>query len=262
MFTNSLNIHILSNGMGRKRFQLFNEALNKNGAHIIDAKDLNKILSEETVFLVMVDESLKDWESIEKIAFKKNLIGNTKVKFIKSCWLSECLKLNQYVDTELYEIKNKSNQNEKPTKNLNSNEQLHEIVNSGEAISSSNHKTDFIKIAKKKKLDLSHKFETDDEEISDSDSFKSAYSSFEFEDDRISDESKACVSNSSWTCAHSSKEQIVNHNKIITDKLEELCGLYESSKDKYRVVGYQKAIAILKNYPKMISTYKVINLKY
>jgi hypothetical protein len=60
-----------------------------------------------------------------------------------------------------------------------------------------------------------------------------------------------------WTCAHSSKEQPINHNKFLTDKLEALSAIYENTRDKYRALGYQKGISALKRHPHQIQTKEV-----
>ena len=67
--------------------------------------------------------------------------------------------------------------------------------------------------------------------------------------------------NQSWTCARSSKEQ-VNHNKHITDKLEQMSSIYENTKDKLRAIGYQKAIMALKRCPHEIKSYKVNTFEF
>ncbi|KAK6185803.1 hypothetical protein SNE40_007953 [Patella caerulea] len=60
----------------------------------------------------------------------------------------------------------------------------------------------------------------------------------------------------SWTCAHSSKNPKPNMNQAITAKLEEMVKNYESTNDKWRAFGYQKAIQALRSYPKQISTWE------
>lgn len=60
-------------------------------------------------------------------------------------------------------------------------------------------------------------------------------------------------------CAQSSaKQNTVNHNKAITDKLEAMVKIYESTNDQWRAFSYKKAIAVLKRQSKPISSYEVI----
>jgi DNA polymerase lambda len=239
-----LNIFILPNGMGRNRVLFFKDALLNNGASYMDDKVLEKFqFNDGNNLYILVDEtSLNDWISIEKIISKKkfytlNVID--KIKIIKSSWLSECLKRKSFVDLSNYEIKNPENDKTFTKIKRNSDEFIND--------------TDFELIVKKKKQKNLNSSNSDNE--SDTDSYKSALSSFEESDNdnEIHTNSYKEVSNS-YICTHSSKEQKINHNKDITDKLEELCLLYQNTKDKYRALGYQKAIAALKQHPKRITT--------
>lgn len=60
-----------------------------------------------------------------------------------------------------------------------------------------------------------------------------------------------------WVCAQSSVAKIQNHNQHITDKLEVLAKAYTHQGDKWRVLGYSKAINALKSYHKSIDSYEV-----
>ncbi|KAL7641764.1 UNVERIFIED_CONTAM: hypothetical protein RMT77_007638 [Armadillidium vulgare] len=59
-----------------------------------------------------------------------------------------------------------------------------------------------------------------------------------------------------FACAHSSDSFSTNQNEHITSELEKLSSAYESRKDTWRAVGYQKAISAIKNYPKVIETWE------
>jgi len=59
-----------------------------------------------------------------------------------------------------------------------------------------------------------------------------------------------------WICAQSSKSAMPNMNKHITCKLEEMVKTYESTNDKWRSFGYQKAIQVLRRHPKVISSWE------
>ncbi|GCC31006.1 hypothetical protein chiPu_0009460 [Chiloscyllium punctatum] len=70
-----------------------------------------------------------------------------------------------------------------------------------------------------------------------------------------SDSRKAAVSGK-WVCAQSSESKKQNHNKPITDKLEVLEAAYTHQGDKWRALGYAKAINALKSYHKPVSSYE------
>lgn len=60
-----------------------------------------------------------------------------------------------------------------------------------------------------------------------------------------------------WVCAHSSQSKTNNFNKHITDKLEVLAKAYTHQGDKWRALGYSKAVNALKSYHKPVTSYQV-----
>ncbi|NWV18078.1 DPOLL polymerase, partial [Origma solitaria] len=61
---------------------------------------------------------------------------------------------------------------------------------------------------------------------------------------------------SKWVCAQSSNTKKENHNQCITEKLEVLAKAYSVQGDKWRALGYSKAINALKSYHKPVTTYQ------
>ncbi|KAM6266214.1 DNA polymerase lambda isoform 2-T2 [Porphyrio hochstetteri] len=61
---------------------------------------------------------------------------------------------------------------------------------------------------------------------------------------------------SKWVCAHSSNSKKENHNQYITEKLEVLAKAYSVQGDKWRALGYSKAINALKSYHKPVNSYQ------
>lgn len=61
-----------------------------------------------------------------------------------------------------------------------------------------------------------------------------------------------------WICEIPSTQgqSWVNHNKHITDKLQELVKVYQNSNEKWRAMSCTKAIAALRKYPKEITTFE------
>lgn len=62
-----------------------------------------------------------------------------------------------------------------------------------------------------------------------------------------------------WVCAQSSQSKTNNFNKHITDKLEVLAKAYTHQGDKWRALGYSKAVNALKSYHKPVTSYQVTN---
>uniref|UniRef100_A0A2R5LF19 DNA polymerase lambda n=1 Tax=Ornithodoros turicata TaxID=34597 RepID=A0A2R5LF19_9ACAR len=61
---------------------------------------------------------------------------------------------------------------------------------------------------------------------------------------------------SKWICSTSSSEKSLNMNKHITDQLEEMVETYQSTKDHWRALGYEKAIKALKSHPTEITSWE------
>ncbi|XP_062399276.1 DNA polymerase lambda isoform X4 [Sardina pilchardus] len=59
-----------------------------------------------------------------------------------------------------------------------------------------------------------------------------------------------------WVCAQSSVAKCNNHNKHLTDKLEPLAKAYTHKGDRWRALGYSKAINALKSYHKPVTSYE------
>ncbi|NXI90577.1 DPOLL polymerase, partial [Psophia crepitans] len=75
--------------------------------------------------------------------------------------------------------------------------------------------------------------------------------------EETSDSSSAVAQPASkWVCAHSSNSKKDNHNQYITEKLEVLAKAYSVQGDKWRALGYSKAINALKSYHKPVTTYQ------
>ncbi|XP_054221569.1 DNA polymerase lambda isoform X9 [Homo sapiens] len=59
-----------------------------------------------------------------------------------------------------------------------------------------------------------------------------------------------------WVCAQPSSQKATNHNLHITEKLEVLAKAYSVQGDKWRALGYAKAINALKSFHKPVTSYQ------
>ncbi|XP_064600493.1 DNA polymerase lambda-like isoform X2 [Liolophura sinensis] len=152
------------------------------------------------------------------------------------------------------------------------------VTNNSEGASPS--KKDFMKVGVMSgAYKHAHREPTEDEEDYDSDYVHSdgeisvgkteGYDSCSSEDDFLTDTTDNTSSSSSpnvspnkllprghWVCAQSSKTMRPNYNKHITDKLEEMVKTYQSTNDRWRALGYQKAIQAIRKHPKQISSWE------
>lgn len=60
-----------------------------------------------------------------------------------------------------------------------------------------------------------------------------------------------------WVCAQPSSQKATNYNRHITEKLEVLAKAYSVQGDKWRALGYAKAINALKSFHKPVTSYQV-----
>ncbi|XP_061492207.1 DNA polymerase lambda isoform X4 [Rhineura floridana] len=72
----------------------------------------------------------------------------------------------------------------------------------------------------------------------------------------LSGDSSAVFPTGKWVCAQSSECKKINHNQSITEKLEQLAKAYSVQGDKWRALGYSKAINSLKSYHKPVTSYQ------
>ncbi|XP_025251991.1 DNA polymerase lambda isoform X2 [Theropithecus gelada] len=70
------------------------------------------------------------------------------------------------------------------------------------------------------------------------------------------DPSPAPVVLDKWVCAQPSSQKATNHNLHITEKLEVLAKAYSVQGDKWRALGYAKAINALKSFHKPVTSYQ------
>lgn len=76
----------------------------------------------------------------------------------------------------------------------------------------------------------------------------------------LSGHSSVVLPTGKWVCAQSSENKKINHNQSITEKLEHLAKAYSVQGDRWRALGYSKAINALKSYHKPVTSYQVTGI--
>lgn len=278
LFLKNINIYILSNGMGKNRVEFFKNALITNGANIMNDEseiDTNNLPNDRIAYIIVVDEStIKTWLNLEKALLKKKFFEPLKIKYsnffantplniecfeaasfrvVTSLWLSECLKTKSFTYTKKYELRPTLKETNILTILATNDALLKRTVE--QAHSSDSDIEEETVLVKKKKINLDTNSSENSYTESD-DALTGAKSNYLNEEENVL--KKSFIPDSkTWTCAHSSKEQMVNHNKFLTDKLESILSIYETTNEKYRALSYQKAIAALKRCPHQIKTKEV-----
>lgn len=104
-------------------------------------------------------------------------------------------------------------------------------------------------VHKRAKMYDSSSYDSSEAELNENDNFC---------DNEFKAKTNRLLDSKSWTCAHSSKEQApINHNAYIIKKLEEMTAIYESTRDKFRALSYQKAIMALKRHAQPLQSIEV-----
>ncbi|GFS00555.1 DNA polymerase lambda [Elysia marginata] len=220
-FLSTLDIYILPAGIQKARLAVFKTQVEKYGGKVQD-----RFCSTANLSHIIVEDNV-DMPRMKRILKLDSSLG---LKVVKSSWLSLCLqnkKLENCEDYQLYEETSDSN----------------DFLPKAEIASNHN-----------KSVELSRPTVT------------SNLSDYESSDDNDEQKNeKTAIFNVShikspqtekWICAQSSKSPKPNINKHITDKLEEMVKTYESTNDRWRALGYQKAIQTLRKHPKEISSWE------
>lgn len=174
------------------------------------------VVGDEKLATHIVVAESFDGDRISKILDTENL--PTSVKIVKCTWLSECLKNSSFIQTTTYELPWKPSPSACTTCSDNN-----------------------IAPSKRAKLLLEHADCIDQPGVS-----------------RVAESSilQKAVASDKWVCAVASTDVPVNKNARITDQLEAMVETYQSTKDHWRALGYEKAIMQLKRHPTVITTWE------
>jgi hypothetical protein len=279
--------------MGKNRVEFFRNALSKTGANILNDEseiDLETTNNKNISHIIVVDEStIKTWLNLDKALVKKKFFTPLRAKYsqffentpisptcfdeasfrvVTSLWLSECLKQKSFVCTKKYELRPAITTEEKIVSTSVTNTLLAKEISLTNDIllkrtadqakdlsSDSDNEVAGGECSKKKRINLD--LNSGDSSYTDDDDDNDTLMSKHMDEERSNLKQGFIPDSKTWTCAHSSREQAVNHNKFLTDKLESIMSIYETTKEKYRALSYQKAISALKRCPHQIKTKEV-----
>uniref|UniRef100_A0A2C9K182 DNA polymerase n=1 Tax=Biomphalaria glabrata TaxID=6526 RepID=A0A2C9K182_BIOGL len=220
-------IYILPAGIEKMRINIFKNQITKCGGTIYEQFDSTVL---NTLSCIIVDDKM-DTNRMCKLL---HLESYPNVPVVKSSWLSSCLREKKILPFEPYLLRQVESHN----------------------VSTDNH----LKSSTKATSPGPSQLQTflNKNKLSDS---NSNYSSSDEEKEAgikpvIEALTNSKVKPEKWICAQSSKNPKPNFNTNITDMLEEMAKTYESTNDKWRAFGYQKAIKAIRNYPKPITSWE------
>ncbi|XP_053439728.1 DNA polymerase lambda isoform X2 [Nycticebus coucang] len=218
----SLRAHIVPTGIGRARAELFEKQIVQHGGQICSAQDPG-------VTHIVVDEGMDCERALRLLRLPQLPLG---VQLVKSAWLSLCLQERRLVDVAGFSIfiPNRNLDQPQPNKaEQDSTPGVHEaLLMTALSLPS----TRPVSPPRKAEEAPSTQPQGDCEPT--------------LAPDRLD----------KWVCAQSSSQKATNHNLHITEKLEVLAKAYRVQGDKWRALGYAKAINALKSFHKPVTSYQ------
>ncbi|NXK54548.1 DPOLL polymerase, partial [Chauna torquata] len=244
--------YVLQAGIGQARAEIFRKQVVQNGGHVY-----NHLSSEVTHVIVAEDMDCDRAFRLLKLA--KLPSG---LQLVKASWLSACIRDQKLLSTTGYSvfIPWSSWISMDPcvyTSGERGTPKRKTVFKASVRLPTS---TPFVRYLKPGLIKVCDDEDSEGEDASVTQGDLEALISGcypEKSSEETSDSSSTVAQpNSKWVCAHSSNSKKENHNQCITEKLEVLAKAYSVQGDKWRALGYSKAINALKSYHKPVTSYQ------
>ncbi|XP_006831326.1 PREDICTED: DNA polymerase lambda isoform X1 [Chrysochloris asiatica] len=253
----SLRAHVVPTGIGRARAELFEKQIVQHGGQICPAQ-------APGVTHIVVDEDMDCERALRLLKLSWLPPG---AQLVKSAWLSLCLQEKRLVDTAGFSIfipnryldqPQLSKANQDSSAHPGSREAQLETVLSPP---STRPRSLFQKAEEAPSTQAQPG--TDDEtsdgeetQVSKADLEALISGRYPFPLEEDGEPSPVPEALGKWVCAQPSSQKAVNHNPHITEKLEVLAKAYSVQGDKWRALGYARAISALKSFHKPVTSYQ------
>uniref|UniRef100_A0A3Q1CRK1 DNA-directed DNA polymerase n=1 Tax=Amphiprion ocellaris TaxID=80972 RepID=A0A3Q1CRK1_AMPOC len=250
---NGVTVYLLPAGIGNARCQIFQRQIQQNGGQT------DRFLSP-SVTHVVVDDNMDCDRALRLLKVDCMPPG---VQLVKCTWLSLCISEKQLLDEDNYSLLSLKSDSE--TKHENIKEEPASIKPAAETIvgplTDQTKQEETIDVTQ---ADADSKEEVQGEEdgVSQNDLEALITGQHPKEDTpgpslcSSPDTAAQKPISGKWVCAQSSQSKSNNFNKHITDKLEVLAKAYTHQGDKWRALGYSKAVNALKSYHKPVTSYQ------
>lgn len=255
----SLRAHVLPTGIGRARAEVFEKQIIQHGGQICPAQAAG-------VTHIVVDEGM-DYERALRILRLPQLPPGAQL--VKSAWLSLCLQERRLVDTAGFSIfiPNRcldQTQLSKADQDSSTPPGAREPL-LRTALSPPPSPARPVSPPRRAEEALSTQVQPGfDDEISDGEETQVSAADLEalisgHYPTLLEEDGEPCPAPKGldkWVCAQPSSQKATNHNRHITEKLEVLAKAYSVQGDKWRALGYAKAINALKSFHKPVTSYQ------
>ncbi|XP_011906956.1 PREDICTED: DNA polymerase lambda isoform X5 [Cercocebus atys] len=256
----SLRAHVVRTGIGRARAELFEKQIVQHGGQLCPVQGPG-------VTHIVVDEGM-DYERALRLLRLPRLPPGAQL--VKSAWLSLCLQERRLVDVAGFSIFIPSryldqSQPSKAEQDASLPPGTQEALLQTALPPPPSPTRPVSPPQKTKEAPNTQAQPISDDEASDGEETQVSAADLEalisghypasLEGD--CDPSPAPVVLDKWVCAQPSSQKATNQNLHITEKLEVLAKAYSVQGDKWRALGYAKAINALKSFHKPVTSYQV-----
>ncbi|XP_007479200.1 DNA polymerase lambda isoform X3 [Monodelphis domestica] len=245
-----LQVHVLPVGIGRARAEIFEKQIIQHGGQICSPQ-------APGITHIVVDETVDGERALRLLKLPQLPLG---AQLVKSAWLSQCLKEQKLVDTDGFHVVFI------PNRYLDKADISFQPGPSGTSAQAGLSSVAPLAPPQEphSRLGIQAQANSDDED-SDEEEVRVTPDDLEalitgrYPSTPEGDTEPSLAPNLSekWVCAQPSSQKMTNHNLHITEKLEVLAKAYAVQGDRWRTLGYSKAINALKSFPKPVSSYQV-----
>ncbi|XP_068448511.1 DNA polymerase lambda-like [Clinocottus analis] len=242
-----VTVFLLPAGIGNARCQIFQRQIQQNGGQ-------TEISLCASVTHVVVDDNMNRDRALRLLKVDCMPPG---VKLVKCIWLSLCISEKQLLDVDDYSLLLPKRESETIKE-----EQLNVKPADGTIAEPMLDQTKQEKTTDMTVPDTKEEVRGEEDGVSQRDLEALITGQHPKEEtpgpsiDPSPDSTAQKVVSGKWVCAQSSQSKMNNFNKPITDKLEVLAKAYTNQGDRWRALGYSKAVNALKSYHKPITSYQ------
>ncbi|CAL8332362.1 unnamed protein product [Merluccius merluccius] len=234
--------YILPAGIGNARCEIFQRQIHQNGGR-------TEPTLGSTVTQVVVDDNM---DSVRALRLLKRDRLPPAVDLVKCSWVSSCITAKQLLDTGCYSLLLSDRKSNIPQGKVT--EELPNVSHAKPNIVEP--ALDSRKQEKTEETTPEGNGDGNDEDSVSQNNLEALITGQHPTIDPAPQTSEHKPVSSKWVCAVSSECKSNNFNKHITDKLEMLANAYKHQGDKWRALGYSKAINALKSYHKPVTSYE------
>uniref|UniRef100_A0A8C8R967 DNA polymerase lambda n=1 Tax=Pelusios castaneus TaxID=367368 RepID=A0A8C8R967_9SAUR len=253
--------YVLPAGIGRARAEIFHKQIVQNGGRV------SNLLSSEVTHIIVAEDMDCD-RAFRLLQLAKLPPG---IQLVKAAWLNLCIRQQMLLDTtgfslfisdrylEERDLLGSEIVRPQPGKEalaLKADAPSGAILPQGPVAAAQQH----VEEQSLQRQRVSEDEASEGEEASVTQGDLEALISGRCPDTSLERPTCSCITvpppAGKWVCAQSSESKKENHNQHITEKLEVLGKAYAVEGDRWRVLGYSKAINALKSFHKPVTSYQ------